>query len=75
MYPKSLQTKPSDLRPNPWNSNHVAPDNEAKLTASIRQRGIVRPILFARPTPASRSSAASTAGRWRRIWASLSSRC
>lgn len=45
MYPKSLQTKPSDLRANPWNSNHVAPDNEAKLTASIRQRGIVRPIL------------------------------
>jgi len=45
MQPNSLQVSPTELRPNPWNSNHVAPDNEGKLVASIRERGIVRPIL------------------------------
>jgi ParB-like chromosome segregation protein Spo0J len=34
-----------DLRPNVWNSNHVSPDNEAKLRASIRQFGLFKPIV------------------------------
>ena len=50
MIPKLINPSPSELRPNPWNSNHVGPDNEAKLAASIRQRGIVRPLLV-RETP------------------------
>jgi ParB/RepB/Spo0J family partition protein len=33
------------LRPNPWNSNHVSPDNETKLRASIRQFGLFKPIV------------------------------
>lgn len=45
MQPKSLRVAPADLRPNPWNSNHVAPANEEKLKASILDRGIVRPLL------------------------------
>jgi hypothetical protein len=33
------------LRPNPWNSNHVSPDNEEKLQESIRQFGLFKPIV------------------------------
>lgn len=33
------------LQPNPWNSNHVSPDNEVKLQESIRQFGLFKPIV------------------------------
>jgi ParB-like chromosome segregation protein Spo0J len=33
------------LKPNLWNSNHVSPDNETKLVASIRQFGLFKPIV------------------------------
>ena len=39
---------PSELRPNPWNSNHVGPEMEAKLEASIKEFGFIRPILCRR---------------------------
>lgn len=45
MYPKSLTLDPGRLRPNPWNTNHVSPENEAKLTASIAQRGFIKPVV------------------------------
>lgn len=33
------------LRPNPWNTNVVSPDNEAKLDESLKRFGIFKPIL------------------------------
>lgn len=33
------------LKPNPWNTNHVSPDNEAKLRASIERFGVYKPII------------------------------
>lgn len=36
---------PRDLRPNPWNTNVVSPDNEAKIDESIRRRGFIKPII------------------------------
>ncbi len=34
-----------NLSPNPWNSNVVAPENEAKLDISIKRFGLFKPIL------------------------------
>ncbi|MCK1543402.1 ParB-like nuclease domain-containing protein [Bradyrhizobium sp. 179] len=42
---KQFSAEIDDLRPNPWNSNHVGPDNETKLRASIRQFGLFKPIV------------------------------
>jgi hypothetical protein len=42
---KQFSASVFDLRPNPWNSNHVSPDNEAKLRASIRQFGLFKPVV------------------------------
>lgn len=42
---KQFSAPVSALRPNPWNSNHVSPDNETKLRASIRQFGLFKPII------------------------------
>lgn len=39
---------PGLLVPNPWNSNRVGPDMEARLEASIRQFGFVKPIVVRR---------------------------
>jgi ParB family chromosome partitioning protein len=36
--------KPSALVPNPWNTNIVSPDNEAKIEASIKRLGMFKPI-------------------------------
>lgn len=43
--PKAMSVRPDLLQPNPWNSNHVSPDNESKLEASIRRRGLFKPII------------------------------
>lgn len=48
--PQALNLDPCELRPNPWNSNHVSPDNEAKLEESIRRRGMFKPVVV-RETP------------------------
>lgn len=33
------------LQPNPWNTNHVSPENEVKLEASMRRFGCYKPIV------------------------------
>jgi ParB family chromosome partitioning protein len=33
------------LRPNPWNTNVVSPENEAKIDASLVRFGVFKPIL------------------------------
>lgn len=45
MIPKFQSVDPARLRPNPWNTNHVSPENEAKLTESITQHGMFKPIV------------------------------
>lgn len=39
------QVNPKTLKPNPWNTNVVSPDNERKLEESIRRFGFTRPIV------------------------------
>ena len=36
---------PNLLRPNPWNTNIVSPDNEIKLGNSIQQLGLFKPFV------------------------------
>lgn len=36
---------PKLLQPNPWNTNVVSPDNEAKIDASIKRLGMFKPII------------------------------
>lgn len=45
MTPHLIQVNPAELRPNPWNSNIVSPENEAKLDASMKELGIFKPVL------------------------------
>jgi ParB family chromosome partitioning protein len=40
-----LEIDTNRLRPNPWNTNVVSPDNEAKLDESLRRFGVFKPIL------------------------------
>lgn len=43
---QSIQTiKISELFPNPWNTNTVAPDNQAKIEASIKRYGMFKPLI------------------------------
>lgn len=35
----------NQLHPNPWNTNTVSPENEAKLRASIERFGVFKPII------------------------------
>jgi hypothetical protein len=36
---------PRLLQPNPWNTNVVSPDNEAKIDASVKRLGMFKPII------------------------------
>lgn len=36
---------PDSLVPNPWNTNVVSPDNEAKLEESIKRFGMFKPVV------------------------------
>lgn len=36
---------PRQLQPNPWNTNVVSPDNEAKLDESLRRLSMFKPVL------------------------------
>lgn len=36
---------PEILEPNPWNTNHVSPENEEKLQTSLKKFGFTRPII------------------------------
>lgn len=42
------QISPHDLRPNPWNTNSVQPEEMQKLIASLERHGWVRPVLARR---------------------------
>lgn len=43
--PKMLELDPKLLVPNPWNTNIVSPDNEAKLEESIKRNGVFKPVI------------------------------
>lgn len=43
--PKSLSVHPNRLRPNPWNTNFVSPENETKLARSLEELGQFKPII------------------------------
>ncbi|CAO3459704.1 hypothetical protein [Azospirillum argentinense] len=45
MEPEQLYLDPRALTPNPWNTNVVSPENEAKLDASIQRLGVFKPIV------------------------------
>lgn len=45
MQPQLLNMSPDDLAPNPWNTNIVTPDNEAKLAESLRRNGMFKPVI------------------------------
>lgn len=36
---------PDALKPNPWNTNNVPPDGEAKIDESLRRHGFIKPII------------------------------
>jgi hypothetical protein len=41
----SSSIDPKLLQPNPWNTNKVSPDHEAKIDESIKRLGVFKPIL------------------------------
>lgn len=43
--PAMQSLDPRSLTPNPWNTNVVAPDNEAKIDASLKRLGMFKPIV------------------------------
>lgn len=43
--PELLRLDPASLTPNPWNTNVVSPDNEAKIDASLKRLGMFKPIV------------------------------
>lgn len=40
-----LNLDPAVLKPNPWNTNVVTPENERKLDESLRRQGMFKPLL------------------------------
>lgn len=42
---KNLSADPKSLRPNPWNTNVVSPENETKLDESMKRLGVFKPII------------------------------
>lgn len=42
---QTTQVHPDSLVPNPWNSNIVSPDNDAKLEESIKRYGMFKPVI------------------------------
>lgn len=40
-----IQVEATRLKPNPWNSNYLSPENEKKLEASITRFGLYKPII------------------------------
>ena len=43
--PQATLLPPESLTPNPWNTNIVSPDNEAKLEESIKRFGMFKPVV------------------------------
>lgn len=48
MHYEHLEVDINLLSPNPWNTNVVSPENEAKLDASLKRFGVFKPILVRR---------------------------
>lgn len=42
---QTTQVHPESLVPNPWNSNVVSPDNDAKLEESVKRYGMFKPVI------------------------------
>lgn len=42
---QTIQVDPASLVPNPWNSNVVSPDNDAKLEESVKRYGMFKPVI------------------------------
>lgn len=42
---KNITVSPVSLKPNPWNTNIVSPENEKKIEQSIKRLGLFKPIL------------------------------
>jgi len=42
---ESLELSPESLKHNPWNTNVVSPENEAKIDASLARLGMFKPII------------------------------
>jgi ParB-like chromosome segregation protein Spo0J len=45
MTPRFTSIDPRTLKANPWNTNHMGPDAEAKLDASIKRLGMFKPVV------------------------------
>lgn len=43
--PKAQMADPRKLRPNPWNTNVVGAENEAKLEESLKKFGMFKPVI------------------------------
>lgn len=43
---KLEELNPADLKPNPWNTNTVSPQNEEKLEGSIERLGMFKPLVL-----------------------------
>lgn len=48
---KLLSADPKTLKPNPWNTNVVSPENELKIEESIKRFGVFKPIIVRETTP------------------------
>lgn len=67
MTPQTLQyseVAPNTLRPNPWNPNHVGPDNELKLENSLKKFGFTKPLVV-RTLPGGALEILGGEHRWR----------
>lgn len=42
---KYSEIDPRSLKPNPWNTNVVSPENDLKIEASIKRFGLFKPII------------------------------
>lgn len=42
---KNINISPSVLKPNPWNTNIVSPENEKKIEKSIKRLGLFKPVI------------------------------
>lgn len=58
------EVPPSNLVANPWNTNHVSPENEAKVRGSLKEFGFFKPII-AREVPGNKLQILGGEHRWK----------
>ena len=44
-FDQQATVSPGSLKPNPWNTNHVNAQNEAKIDESVKRFGMFKPVL------------------------------